>query len=249
MKKIIVVVSSIIIVFAAYNIAINQEEETPPVFYQFDFETIDRDFWLVGQWETYKEAYDLANMNEGVLTLNSENSVYLLSKPIPVIYGDVVTIKRRIKISHNDIYFAGGLAMYQTDAEDMIPNRTDGSWMTSLGDGVTLIEYSYDLSPSQNRPGKDVVRFLAADWEYNDNYKLINPIYDEWIDETLVYDTRVNQITYALNGTSYVLNSYKLDRTNIRFLMHAYGEGAGNQIQIDDVSILVENKATKRLNR
>jgi len=249
MKKILIVVSSIIIVLVAYNIAINQEEETPPVLYQFDFETIDREFWLVGQWETYKESYDLADIADGVLTLNSENSVYLLSKPIPVVYGDVITIKRRINISHNDAYFAGGLAMYQTDSEDMVPNRTDGSWMTSLGDGVTLVEYSYDLSPNQNRPGKDIIRFLAADWEYNDNYKLISPIYDEWVDEKLVYDTRVNQITYTLNGTSYVLNSYKLDRTNIRFLMHAYGEGPGNQIEIDDVSILVENKATKRLNR
>jgi len=129
---------------------------------------------------------------------------------------------------------------------ELVPEASDGNWMTSFGDGVVLIEYSYDLSANQERPGKDIIRFLAADWDYNDNYQLINPIYDEWVTEVLTYDTRSNQMTYKLNDTTYKLNSYKLDRGNVRFLIHAYAEGSDAAIAMDQLSVTVENKSNKR---
>jgi hypothetical protein len=249
MKKFIIVISFIIITFLVYTMMFQGKETPDSHMYSFDFERVDKDMWFVGNWGSFDGAYDWASLKNGILKMSSsgeEGTPYLLSKPIEIRDGDVITLKRHVKISRNDTYFAGGLAMFQTDDLDTIPEKTDGNWMTSLGDGVALIEYSYDLSQNQERPGKDVIRFLAADWDYNENYQLISPIYDAWVDETLVFDTRSSQLIYTLNDTTYKLNSYKLDRSNIRFLIHAYGEGSGNSIEMDDLTITIENKRNKR---
>ncbi|MBS7525522.1 hypothetical protein KHM83_02380 [Fusibacter paucivorans] len=248
MKKIIVIISFVVITFLIYSMVFRKDDSNDAHVYTFDFNEIDRETWFVGQWGGFQRAFDLVSLSGDILTLTSNDDAtpYLLSKPIEIRDGDVITLKRHAKITHNDQLFAGGMAIYQTDDMDVIPEATDGSWMTSLGDGIVLVEYSYDLSDNQERPGKDIIRFLAADWEYNNNYQLINPIYDTWVDETLIYDTRSNQITYKLNDTTYRLNSYKLDRSNLRFLIHAYGEGRGNAVSMDQLSITVENKNIRR---
>ncbi len=245
MKKVLIVAGFAIISFLIYSTVFKTEEPEPVFSYNFDFEKVDRDFWLVGKWDSFDRNYDAAKVNDGKLILTSNDSQhvpYILSKPIAIRQGDVITVKRRVKISHNDEYFSGGMVFFQTDDEDIIPTLSDSGFDNSFGDGIALIEYSYDFSKGQERPGKDVIRFLAADWEYNDNYVLINPIYDEWIDETFTFDTRTSQMTYEINGTSYKLNSYKLDRNYIRVLMHAYGKGYGNEVAIDDIDITVENQ-------
>jgi hypothetical protein len=170
----------------------------------------------------------------------------LLSKPIEIQDGDVITMTRRVRISHGNQTFSGGTALYQTDDFDLIPARNDGGWTSGFGDGIMLVEYSYDLIYEQERPGRDIFRFLAADWDYNDNYQLITPVYDTWIEEKFVFDTRSSQMTYSIDDKSYALSSYKLDRSAIRFWMHAYGMGANNKIEIDYVEITVENKTYRR---
>ena len=245
MKKVVVIVLFTVISFFLYSIVFQTREQPPVISYTFDFDEMDKDFWLVGQWENYNRSYDLVSLKDGILKMTSdvpEALPYVLSRPIEIRSGDVITLKRKVKISHGDQMFAGGLAMYQTNTSELVPPKTDGSWFTAMGDGIALVEYSYDLSPLQKRPGKDVVRFLAADWEYNENFKLIPPFYDKWVEESLSYDTRSNQITYKIDDTEYKLNSYPVDQNNIRFLMHAYGEGAGNSMEIDWVEITVVNK-------
>lgn len=249
MKKVLVVLVFVAVTFFIYTAVFGKEETPETRTYTLDIEDIDRTEWFVGQWGGFKSAYDLISKKSDAIVLSSFGNLspYLISKPIEIKDGDVITLTRKVKLSHGESVFAGGLAMYQTDDAELVPSETDGSWMTSLGDGVFLVEYSYDLSENQTRPGKDVIRFLAADWEYNDNYQLINPIYDEWVTESLVYDTRSNQITYTLNDTSYRLNSYKLDRGNVRFLIHAYGEGTDASLALESLTITVENKRNPRL--
>lgn len=245
MRKIVVIVLFLVISFFVFSIIFQTREQPPAISYSFDFDQIDKDFWLMGQWGSFKRAYDLADVQNGILTMTSDNTEaipYLLSKPIELRSGDVITLTRKVKISHGSGMFAGGLAMYQTNDSELIPDGTDGSWFTALGDGICLVEYSYDLTPNQKRPGKDIIRFLAADWEYNDNFKLIPPVYDEWIQESLSYDTRSSQLTYKLGDTEYKLSSYKIDQNNIRFFMHAYGAGSGNEVDIDSIEVTVINK-------
>jgi hypothetical protein len=249
MKKVFIVVLFIITSYFILSIAFHQTQENPITTYRFDFDDIDREFWLVGGWESLERDYDLVSLNDGILTLSADTSginPYLLSKPLEIKDGDVITMKRRVRIQHGPGTFSGGTALYQTDDMDLIPSPTDGRWTGGFGDGILLVEYSYDLIYQQDRPGRDVFRFLAADWDYNDNYQLITPVYDTWVEETIIFDTRSSQMTYILGDKSYVLSSYNLDRSALRFWMHAYGTGTGNKIDIDYIEITIENKKYRR---
>ncbi len=250
MRKIVVGVLFLIITFFIFSMVFKNREPEPIISYVFDFEEeIDRDFWLVGPWGSFERAYESVAVSGGILRLSPDvNGImpYMLTKPIEIRDGDVITLKRKVKIHHGSDTFSGGIAMYQTSDIELLPEETDGEWFTSLGDGVFLVEYSYDLTSDLERPGRDIIRFLAADWEYNNNYTLITPIYDEWYEEVIVFDTRSNQISYRINNNEYKLNSYKLDRGNIRFFMHPYGTGYGNVVEIDSLEITVENKKLRR---
>lgn len=250
MKKVIII--AILIVICAFLVSIftMDNESVPELSYKTDFnEPLDTEFWLISPWNMYKQMPEVAPVRDGFLKLantTSGNIPYLLTKPIPLKMGDVVTLKRKVKIKRGGEVFSGGIAMYQTDDKDLIPEKSDGDWATSFGDGVFLLEYSYDLKYEQERPGRDVFRFLAADWSYNENYSLIPPVYDEWVEEIITFDTRSSQMTYTVNGKSYKLNSFKLDRENVRFMFHAYGLGEGNSVEMDWLEIQVEDKRVKK---
>ena len=249
MKRVLIVVLFIIASYFILSIAFHQAEEIPITVYRFDFDELDRDFWLVGEWESLERNYDAVSIENGILTLSADtNGVvpYMLSQPIEIQDGDVITMKRRVRISHGPGTFSGGTALYQTDDIDLMPAPMDGVWTSGFGDGIFLVEYSYDLLFQQERPGRDIFRFLAADWAYNDNYQLITPVYDTWIEETFVFDTRSSQMRYILDDKSYSLSSYKLDRSALRFWMHPYGTGTGNKIEMDYIEITVENKKYRR---
>lgn len=245
MKKIVIVVLVLITTFFLYSLLFQKDNSPKALVYRFDFDELDREFWLVSPWESYKRDYSLVSMNRGVLKLSSDVKgimPYMLSQPLKIESGDVLTFERKVRLTHGEGTFAGGLAMYQTDQSDLIPEFEKGSWFSAFGEGVFLVEYSFDLRNVQDRPGRDVFRFLAADWSYNDNYQLITPIYNEWVIEKFVYDTRSHQMTYYLNDKPYKLNSLPLDRDYVRFLMHPFGSGLGNSIEMEYIEITVENK-------
>ncbi len=249
MKKAFVILLVALAIFLFYSIITHDKAPDNIVSYRFDFDEMDKDFWLVGEWETFNRSYDIVSMEDGILKLSSDTTgimPYMLSKPIELQSKDVLTIKRRVKISHGTGTFSGGLALYQTADLDLVPTGTDGSWFTAIGDGIVLVEYSYDLINVSERPGRDVIRFLASDWDYNDNYQLVTPIYDEWVDETLSFDMRSNQMVYKINDREYKLNSYRLDKNAIRIMMHPYGSGVGNTIEIDSIEVTIEDKSSKR---
>jgi len=249
MKKAFVILLVALAIFLFYSIIAHEKAPDNIESYRFDFDEMDKEFWLVGEWETFKRSYDLVTMNDGILKVSSDTTgimPYMLSKPIELQSKDVLTIKRKVKISHGGGTFSGGLALYQTADLDLEPSGTDGSWFTAIGDGIALVEYSYDLVNVSKRPGKDVIRFLASDWEYNDNYQLITPVYDEWIEETLTLDMRSNQIVYKINEKEYKLYSYKLDKNAVRIMMHAFGTDTGNVIEIDWIEVTIEDKSSKR---
>ncbi len=249
MKKLFIIVMFAVIAFLVFSIVTHEKIDNTIETYRFDFDEIDKDFWLVSAWETYKRAYDLAEIDNGILTLSKDTTgvmPFMLSKPLELQSKDVLTVKRRVKISRGNDTFSGGITLYQTTNLDLIPEKSDGSWFTAMGDGIVLVEYSYDLINQSERPGRDVFRFLASDWSYNENFHLITPVYDTWIEETLIFDMRSNQMTYKIDDKSYKLYSYQLDKSAVRVLMHPYGTGIGNRIEIDYVEITIEDKSTRR---
>lgn len=215
--------------------------------YRFDFDSEDAlgEFWLVSQFGSFDRNTKLLKVKDGNLILYSDAAglmPMLMSKPIDLPPGYVLTVRRKVKISRGENVFSGGFALYQTDEDVLVPKPKPGNWSSSIGEGIGLIEYSYDLFRKERRPGKNVFRFLAADWEYNDNYQLLSPIYDEWFEEEFSFDTRTDRLRYSVNGKEYYLNSYRMDKPAVRVLMHAYGLGNENKAEIDYIEITVEDK-------
>ncbi|MBM7562197.1 hypothetical protein [Fusibacter tunisiensis] len=246
MKKIVVAVLIIAILILIYSAYEKSQRPAPILSYDFNFEEpLDREFWMIAGWESVRHSNELLVQAGGILKLSMDDTgvmPYMLSKPIEIRQGDVVTMRRKVRIKHGNDTFSGGVAMYQTSDVALEPEPTSGSWQTSFGDGVFLVEYAYDLIYEQERPGRDVFRFLAADWAYNDNYVLVPSVYDQWVEEVFTYDTRNNQISYTIDDDTYKLSSYKLDLGNVRFMMHPFGTGRGNSVEIKEITITVENK-------
>ncbi len=220
--------------------------------YRFDFngsEELD-DFWHVSSFGSFERAPELSRIEDGYLELYSSSGGRMpmfVSKPIDVPPGSVITIKRKIRITRGEGIFAGGMAMYQTDDEELIPRPwTGNSWFSSLGDCMGLVEYSYDLIHKERRPGKDVFRMLAADWEINQNYEIFKPIYGEWIEEVFSYDTRTNALTYKLGQSQRILTTFSMDKPAVRVLMHAYGSDSNNLIEVDYIEISIVDKSYRR---
>ena len=90
-----------VIAFLVFSIATHEKVDNTIETYRFEFDEIDKDFWLVSAWETYKRAYDLAEIDNGILTLSKDTTgvmPFMLSKPLELQSKDVLTIKRRVKI-------------------------------------------------------------------------------------------------------------------------------------------------------
>ncbi len=246
LRRIAVFLVFVALVGGYYYLQFMDVEILPENFnYRDDFTTLDRDFWYVGEWQTTFKAYDKVDLKNGILTAEiteTDRGPFLLSKPLPLEEGDVVTIKRRVKLHYENDRFTGGLAIVQTSDKDLKPFVLDGNWGRSLGDGVALVEYVHNFDEESERPGRDVFRVLSPTWDTDASYGILEPVFDDWFEEELVYDTRSNKISYALNGKEVVINGSPISRENIRVFMHGYGWYTGHYMKVDWFEITIENE-------
>jgi hypothetical protein len=242
LKKIIVFLVFIVFSFGVYHITQDNEDVLPTFQYRDDFDQMNRDFWYVGEWQSYYSSYDKAKLRNGILRLEIDEvdkGPVLLSKPIDVENGNILTIKRRVKMSYANDHFTGGLALLETSDEGLIPSALNSD-NSSLGNGIVLIEYVHSYETDSKRPGNNVFRILPRSWEFEDNYELMEPIFDQWFEEELVYDTVAQTITYTVNGKSYQVISQEMLKERIRVYMHGYGYDTGHVVEIDWIEISVE---------
>jgi len=242
LKKIIVFLVFIVFSFGVYHITQDNEDVLPTFQYRDDFDQMNRDFWYVGEWQSYYSSYDKAKLRNGILRLEIDEidkGPILLSEPIDVENGNILTIKRRVKMSYANDHFTGGLALLETSDEGLIPSALNSD-NSSLGNGIVLIEYVHSYETDSKRPGNNVFRILPRSWEFEDNYELMEPIFDQWFEEELVYDTVAQTITYTVNGKSYQVISQEMLKERIRVYMHGYGYDTGHVVEIDWIEISVE---------
>lgn len=242
MKKAIVFLVFIAFSFGVYHFT-REEEPTLPTFeFRDDFETMNRDFWYVGEWNTFYSSYDKAKLLNGILSLEIDEvdkGPILLSKPIDVENGNILTVKRRVKMSYANEHFTGGLALIETGDEGLIPSALN-SENANLGNGIVLIEYVHSFETGSNRPGNNVFRILPRTWEIDSNYELMEPIFDQWFEEELVYNTIEKTITYTVNGQSYQVVSQEMLKERVRVYIHGYGYDIGHVVEIDWIEISVD---------
>ncbi|MCH4890398.1 hypothetical protein EZV73_22635 [Acidaminobacter sp. JC074] len=241
MRKLLVFIVFIAFAFGVYYFTSDKEAELPSFYLKDDFDDLDRDFWYVGEWKTYFSSYDKAKLNNGILRLEVDDvdqGPILLSAPIELQAGNVLTVKRRTKMTYANDHFTGGMALLETKDEGLIPSALNND-QTTLGNGLVLIEYVHSFEES-SRPGNNVFRILPRTWEYNNNYELAEPIFDEWFEEELIYDTVTNKITYKLNDKVYSVETTALTDNRVRLYMHGYGYNTGHILDMDWIEISVE---------
>ncbi len=249
-RRLIVLVLFVAIVSTFYYFQfIEGEAEVASYTFRDDFKGINRDFWYIGEWQTMFTAYDKVTIRNDILTAEvteTDRGPFMLSKPIPVTEGDVITIKRRAKLHYANDNFTGGLAIVQTSDEELKPVVMENDWGRSIGDGVALVEYVHSYNEDSERPGRDIFRVMGPGWKTENAYAVLEPTFDDWFEEELVFDTRTNQILYKIGGKEYRVNGEAITRPYIRVFMHAYGWETGHYMKLDWFEIKVENMRLRR---
>lgn len=225
--------------------------ELPPTIFD-GFSVLDRELWYVGEWESHKPAYSKVFFEDGILSIpvnEADKGAYLLSKPIEIGRNERIQIKRVVKIHAGSDYFAGGMALFQTEDVDIRPDITKAM---PLGNAGILVEYAKDLLDTNTRPGDVTFRLLAPNWSQDGNYVLIDPIFDEWFTETLTYNVKTGDVVYNIEGKDYTLKSAALSQPYLRIWMHSYGHFTGHEVAVDSIEIKwlpkeeLEQKKTKK---
>ena len=250
MRKILAFIVFAAIV-ASYYFFIYDPNDTKVMFdYTDEFETFNDEFWYIGQWKTNKPMMDDIDIKDGILTLKvneTDAGPYLLSKPLPIDDDYVIKIKRRVKIKYANDKFTGGLTLFQTDSAVLEPDKNVENWYDAFGQAAVLIEYVHNYNEDSTRPGRHIFRVLPPTWEALDSARLIKPIFDEWFEEELIFDTRMNRISYIVNGKEVNTGGLKFDKDYIRFFTHPYGWGVGHEMMIDWINIkIVDESIDKR---
>jgi hypothetical protein len=247
MKKVIVLLAFIAFVFFIYSIRDKFEDAldfSSDEFYNHDdFKKLDEDFWYVGEWKTFDKVTNKVNVDDGILTMEvseTDKGPIMFSKPIEVKEGQVIKISRRAKIHYANDFFTGGLALIETNEISLRPFIEENYGKSGIGFAVALVEYVHNYDEQVVRPGKDTFRLLPPNWMENSNYKLIDPIFDDWFTEELTYDPETGRITYKLNEDEYTLEGLPMDEKNIRVMMHPYGMYTGHSIKIDWFEISIK---------
>lgn len=213
-----------------------------------DFNALDDELWYAGEWLTHNPATDRLMFSDGVVELpvtQNDKGPYLLSKPIAVKDYNIIKIKRKVKVHYGSDYFAAGLAVFQTSRSDLVPIAKD---KLPFGSALVLVEYARDYGENTARPGLENIRLLAPDWQANDNYALIEPIFDSWFDEELIIDNNEGKIHYIVNGQTHTIKSYAIVEPYIRIWMHSFGAYTGHNVSIDKIEITLTYAENEALN-
>ncbi|MEA1974116.1 MAG: hypothetical protein U9N10_01015 [Bacillota bacterium] len=236
-------------IVASYYFYIYDPNDSKIIFdYTDEFETFNREFWYIGEWKSSKSMINEVDIKDGILTLKvneTDKGPYLLSKPIEIEDDYVIKFKRRVKIKYANDKFTGGLTMFQTDSALLHPDYSK-EWENSFGEAGVLVEYVHNYNEDSTRPGRHIFRVLPPTWEVIDSARLIKPIFDEWFEEELIYDTRMNRITYIINGKEYNSGGLKIDKDYIRFFTHSYGWGVGHEMMIDWINIKIIDESIEK---
>ncbi len=249
MKKLIAVIIFLVSVSGFYYLHFEKpriEQGKNGLEYVDKFDTLNQDFWYVGEWLTTFEASEKVEVKNGFMTLaieQEDRGPYLLSKGISVKKGDVLKVSRRAKLHYSNERFTAGMALVESPASGLSFVANNESFSKNIGSAVGLVEYVHNYDLGSKRPGRDVFRVMSPYWDTEGAYALLEPKFDDWFEETLTYDTNTSKLIYELNGQKVSVKTCLLEEPYIRVFIHSYGQGVGHSLKMDDFSIkLIKGK-------
>jgi choice-of-anchor C domain-containing protein len=176
-------------------------------YYHDDFNFLNKKFWIPLEWQTLKYSLNKIYIKNGILDLKcnyTDRSGFLSSKAIKIQKGDVITIKRRVKVHYANPYFEGGIWFFQTNNPIITPATSLKRWSNKLGKAlfhVSYYNYHYEKPGiSQYVPTKHGFAIDGYDWRNKQNYGILSPIWNKWFVEEIIYDSGKNIAVYKVNG-------------------------------------------------
>lgn len=212
-----------------------------------DVTSPDRSNWYAGEWESNQDAWSNVFFSPEGLSLKATKTdkiPYLISKPIEIgeKFEGMIRITRRVRMKPGSDMFAGALVLFQTDSDDFSMANVSG---LHFGEALFQVEYAANTPKNTKRPGaKDVFRVLVPNWEKNELYRLADPIYKEFFEEEIVYNTVTGKLVYRAKGEGalreLITDVFKIDKKYLRVWMHGYGAFTGHETTISDFEIIIE---------
>ncbi len=234
-KRIIILLTFIAFCFLIYKFTY-KEKEVENYKFRDEFNNLNMNYWYIGDWENLFSCYDKAELDDGIVTFKTkevDKGPILISKPISIKKGDILSVKRRLKLHYANDYFTGGFVVFETDDSKFRPYRP-------IGNGIVLVEYVHTKEQSKRPGGNEIFRVLPR--RYEDNFAIIEPIFDKWFTEEIIYDTSTGNLSYKINNKEYAVKAPVLRKNYIRLYMHAYGYYTGHKMDIDWIEINITKK-------
>jgi hypothetical protein len=229
------------------NTGEQNKEQTTVKFtnYHDDFNYFNNNFWMAKEWVTLNDAYNKIKVENGILDMPVEETDrcgFVVSKSIPVEKGDIIKIKRKVKMHYANEYFDAGFELLETDKEGFELSDDRSHWTKPLGDGIFNIMYLHYYYEPDGLPITDGVLVNRGD-----DYATFNLPFDEWFEEEITYNTATGELTYSINGESKTVKAKPLNKKYVRIMMHPYGWWTGHDVKVDyiDIKVIKGNEEQK----
>jgi hypothetical protein len=199
-------------------------------------------FWHVVAYVTLEDAGNQVVLQEGALSLTDnviDRAPILVSDPIPLSPGQILTVSRKVRLHYANDYFSG--AMRITGLADGQLNLTPGtgSWDANLGKILANIDYLHYFYMEDNKAATDgFVLYNVADGGFSAS-QIATPVFDSWFEETLVYWADDGKISWTVNGQEYTAQGLPLQQPAVSVVMHGYGWYTGHQVDLDQITIKI----------
>ena len=216
--------------------------------YQDDFNSLNRDFWLVwdhgGHTGPYPPNYSLAQVSNGILSLpvnTTDHGPELVSKAIPITSNSVVTASWRSKVHYANEYFYGMTAFvlvdyngnYDPDKGDSI--RPPAFWDENIQkeNHVATVYYRNYVYNNYDPPvGGNNFGFCAKECF------VTTPKWDQFVEYKVVLDFKNNEAQFwqdgALVGSSPMRDDLDLSKFKyLKIWFSPYGWWTGHEMQLD----------------
>ncbi len=234
-KRVIVLLIFIAFCFLIYKFTL-KEKELENYHFRDDFNNLNMDFWYIGDWENLFSCYEDAILDDGVLILKTkevDKGPILISKPLSVKKDEILNVKRRVKLHYGNDHFTGGFVLFETKNSKLRPYRP-------IGNALSLIEYVRTKEESKRPGGNEIFRVLPRNFE--EDFAIMDPIFNKWFIEEIIYDAGTGDMTYKINNKEYNVKAPSLTDNYIRLYMHAYGYYTGHEMDIDWIEINITKK-------
>lgn len=219
---------------ASINIEVSKKNVTN-FHYRDEFNDVKQSFWHIVRmygpsgpyWKNNVTDYNSVKINEGVITLEmdkTDDGPVMYSRPIRVNKGDIVTIKRKVYVHQANRYFTGSLAILSSDDIFSIDHNETLS-------SINHYDYSYK---------GDWDTFILND--RNDNSNFIDSIWNEWFEETLIYNSSTGESMYTINNKTVKHIGKPLNKDFIKIRIHSFGWWTGHYTKMDYIDIKVDSE-------